>query len=100
MITLQHYLVLSAILFTIGAVGVVTRRDVLVIIISVYVMISAAVLAVLTFARWNLLPEGKVLALFMIAIAASQLIVGVLVIVVLRRRKESTDIDVLKSLKG
>jgi len=99
-ITLQHYLILSIILFTIGVVGVVTRRNLLIIIMSIELMISAANLALVSFSRWIGLPQGKVIALFVLAIAAAGVAVGLGIAVAIFRNKPSVMIDEWKLLKG
>lgn len=98
--TLQHYLILSVLLFSIGAAGAVVRRSALMIFMSIELMLSAAALAILSFARWNLLPEGKVLVLFVIAIAAAETAVGLAIVVALWRLRRSVMVDELRLLKG
>ena len=99
-ITLQHYLVLSVALFAIGIVGVVTRRNILIVLMSIELMLSAANLALVTFARYSLIPQGKVIALFMLAIAAAGVAVGLGLIVALYRNKPSIILDEWRTLKG
>jgi len=89
MITLQHYLFLSAILFMVGLIGVVSRRNMITILMSIVSMLVSASLAMLAFARWNLLPEGKVLAMFIIAIAAAFSTFGLSLLLALYRKKGS-----------
>ena len=99
-ITLQHYLVLSVILFALGAIGVVARRNALIIIMSIHVMMISAALALLSFARWNLLPEGKALVLFVIAIIAAEAAVGLTISLVVYKKRKTVSVDKLKLLKG
>jgi NADH-quinone oxidoreductase subunit K len=99
-ITLQHYIILSILLFSIGIVGVVTRRNLLIILMSIELMISAANISLVAFARWNLVPQGKVIALFILAIAAAGVAVGLGIIVALFRNKPGVLIDEWKMLKG
>lgn len=100
MVTLQHYLVLSAALFCIGAIGVVVRRNILIILMAVEVMFVAASVALLAFARWNLLPEGKAVALFIIAVVAAEMAVGLALILAACRSRGSVMVDDFKILKG
>jgi NADH-quinone oxidoreductase subunit K len=99
-ITLQHYIILSIMLFSIGIVGVVTRRNILIILMSIELMISAANLSLVAFARWNLIPQGKVIALFVMAIAAAGVAVGLGIIIALFRNKPGVSVDEWKMLKG
>lgn len=99
-ITLQHYLILSLVLFSIGAVGVVTRNNLLIVLMSIELMLSAANISLLAFARWNLLPEGKVVALFIIAIAAAGVAVGLALAIAMYKTKSNLNLDGLKILRG
>ena len=99
-ITLQHYLLLSVMLFSLGIIGVVTRRNMLIILISIELMLSAANLALVAFSRWTMLPQGKVISLFVLAIAAAGVAVGLGIIVALFRNKPSLMVDEWKLLKG
>jgi NADH-quinone oxidoreductase subunit K len=99
-ITLQHYLVLSIALFAIGVVGVVTRRNMLIVLMSIELMLSAANLALVTFARYSLVPQGKVVALFILAVSAAGVAVGLGLVVALYRNKPSIMLDEWRSLRG
>ena len=99
-VTLQHYLVLSALLFAIGAVGLATRRNVLIVFMSIELLFAAAILALLAFARWNLLPEGAAAALFILAVMAAEAAVGLGLVVALARRRGTLFIDELTLLRG
>lgn len=100
MVSLQHYLILSIALFVIGAVGVVVRRNVLVIFMSIEMMLAAANIAVLAFARWTLLPDGNVIVLFMLAVMAAEAAVGLALVVALFRLQKTVFVDEMKLLKG
>jgi len=100
MITLQHYLILSIILFIIGAIGVVVRRNMLIILMSIELMVGGACLALLAFSRWNLLPDGKALLVLVIALAAAQLVAGLSIVVAVFRRSGSISVDRLSFLRG
>ena len=99
-LTLQHYLVLAVALFAIGAVGAVVRRNVLIIFMSIELMFVAAGLALLAFARWNLLPEGKALVIFFIAVMAAEAAVGLSLVVALFRRRGTVFVDEMRLLRG
>lgn len=98
--TLQHCLIVSVLLFALGAVGAVSRRNVLMIVMSVELMFAAAGLAMLSFARWNLLPEGQAAVIFFIAVMAAEAAVGLGLIVVLFRRRRTVFVDDLRLLRG
>lgn len=99
-ITLQHYLALSVILFAIGATGAVVRRNILQIFMSIELMFAGAGLAMLSFARWNLLPEGQAAVLFFIAIMAAEAAVGLALVVTLFRRRKTIFVDDMRLLRG
>ena len=98
-ITLQHYLVLAAALFAIGAAGAVLRRNMLVIFMSIEIMFAAACLAILAFARWNLLPDGKAAVLFILAVVAAEAAVGLGLVVALFRRRRTVFVDEMRLLR-
>ena len=99
-VTLQHYLVLAALLFAIGAVGLVTRRNLLIVFMSIEIMLSGALVALLAFARWNLLPEGQAAALFILIVMAAEAAVGLALVVALARRRGTVFVDELRLLQG
>ena len=99
MITLQHYLSLSAILFTIGVVGVLLRRNALMILLSIEIMLNATNLAFVSFSRFIGNLEGQIFVFFIIAIAAAEVAVGLALLIVLFRNKRSIDTIYIKSLK-
>ena len=87
------YLVVSGLLFTIGTVGVLVRRNALVIFMSVELQLNAANLALVAFARrWGSV-TGQVLAFFSMTVAAAEVVVGLAIIVALYRKRRSTDVD-------
>jgi len=100
MITVHHYLILSIALFTIGIIGVVTRRNALIIFMSIELMLNAVNIVFLAFARWNLLIEGKVIVLFVLAVAAAEAAIGLGIIISIYRNKETVYVDNLRLLKG
>jgi NADH-quinone oxidoreductase subunit K len=87
------YLVVSALLFTIGTMGVLVRRNALVIFMSVELQVNAANLALVAFARrWGSV-TGQVLAFFSMTVAAAEVVVGLAIIVALYRKRRSADVD-------
>jgi NADH-quinone oxidoreductase subunit K len=99
-IPLSYYLVISAVLFVMGALGVLVRRNPLVIFMSVELMLNAANLAFLAFARALNVLTGQIFVLFVMTVAAAEVAVGLALIVVIFRTKHSIDVDLMSSLKG
>ena len=94
------FLTLSAILFVIGAVGVLVRRNPLVILISIELMLNAVNLTLITFSRQLQNLEGQLFALMSITVAAAEAVVGLAILVDIFRVREVEDIDELSELKG
>ena len=100
MVPVEYYVALSAILFTIGALGVLIRRNPLVIFMSIELMLNAANLALVAFTRvWNRL-DGQIFVFFVLTVAAAEVAVGLALIVTIFRTKHSINIDLMNSLKG
>jgi len=99
-ITTQHYLVLGVILFALGAVGAVTRRNMLVVLMSTGMMLSSSLLVFLAFARVNLLPAGKSMVVIVMGLIIVELAVGLALVMSTHRRSGSTLIDDFSLLKG
>jgi len=106
MVSLNYYVILSAILFTIGALGVLVRRNALIIFMSVELMLNAANLAFVAFSRsyeitsGQPLFDGQIFVFFVIAVAAAEVAVGLALIVEIFKSKRSIDVDQMSSLKG
>ena len=96
---LEHYLVVSAVLFALGLLGVVTRRNILVIYMSLELMLNAANLALVAFSRFNNNLDGQVMVFFIITVAAAEVAVGLALIVALYRRRQTTHVEDLNLLK-
>ena len=94
------FLILSAILFVIGAVGVLVRRNPLVILISIELMLNAVNLTLVTFSRQLQNLEGQLFALMSITVAAAEAVVGLAILVDIFRVRDVEDIDELSELKG
>lgn len=95
-----YYITLSAILFTIGALGVLIRRNALIIFMSVELMLNAANLAFVSFANTYQQLNGQIIVFFVIAVAAAEVAVGLALIVAIFKSKHSIDVDQMSSLKG
>ncbi|HEU5070491.1 MAG TPA: NADH-quinone oxidoreductase subunit NuoK [Verrucomicrobiae bacterium] len=98
-IGLEHYLVVSAVLFALGLLGVITRRNILVIYMSLELMLNAANLALIAFSRFNNNLDGQVMVFFIITVAAAEVAVGLALIVALFRRRQTTHVEDLTTLK-
>ena len=99
MVPASYYLILSAILFTLGAVGVLVRRNALVIFMSVEMMLNAVNLTLVTYSRFLGNVDGQVFVLLVMAVAAAEVAVGLAIVVALYRHKETTDVDEMNLLK-
>jgi NADH-quinone oxidoreductase subunit K len=98
-ITLNHYLAVAAVLFTIGLMGVVMRRNLLIIYMSLEIMLQAANLTFVAFSRFNGQLDGQVFVFFVITVAAAEVAVGLALIVALYRLKQTTQVQDLTTLK-
>ena len=96
----EYYLYLSAALFTVGAVGVLLRRNAIVVFMCVELMLNATNLAFVTFARINGDVEGQVIALFVMLVAAAEVVVGLAIIVQIFRTRRSASVDDVNLLKS
>jgi NADH-quinone oxidoreductase subunit K len=94
------YLAVSAFLFATGALGVMLRRSPLIILLSLEIMLNAANLAFIAFARLHGELDGQVFALAVMAVAASEVVIGLGLIVALNRRNLELDVDKLSTLRG
>jgi NADH-quinone oxidoreductase subunit K len=105
MVTLNHYLLVSALLFAIGLTGVIVRRNIIVIFMCLELMLSAANLSLVAFSRANLvngLPNhhGQVMVFFTITVAAAEVAVGLAIIVALFRARRTVHVEDLNTLNG
>ena len=99
MITLNHYLWVSGLLFALGIAGVIVRRNALVIFMALEMNLNAANLALIAFSKYNNIVDGQVFVFFIIAIAAAEVGVGLAIIVALFRRKQTVSVDELNSMR-
>jgi NADH-quinone oxidoreductase subunit K len=100
MIPINYYIILSAILFSIGVVGVLVRRNALIIFMSIELMLNAANLAIVAFSSVLQSFSGQIFVFFVIAVAAAEVAVGLALIVEIFKSKRSIDVDQMSSLKG
>jgi NADH-quinone oxidoreductase subunit K len=99
MIGLTHYLAVSGILFSLGLLGVLLRRSLLVVYMSLELMLNAANLALVAFSRYNQNLDGQVVVFFIITVAAAEVSVGLALIVALYRLRQTTHVEDLNTLK-
>ena len=99
-IGLNHYLILAALLFTIGVVGVLTRRNVLIIMMSVELMLNSANLTLIAFSHYLMNAVGQVFVFFSMTVAAAEVGIGLAIIVTIFRNTDSMDIAKLNLLKN
>ncbi len=102
-IGLSHYLIVSALLFCIGLLGVIVRRNVLIIYMSLELMLNAGNLALVAASRFsnnlNTALNGQIMVFFVITVAAAEVAVGLALIVALYRRRQTTHVEDLTTLK-
>jgi NADH-quinone oxidoreductase subunit K len=99
MVTLNHYLALSAILFAIGTTGVFLRRNVITVLLSIEIMLNAANLTLVAFGRALGVVDGQIIVFFVVTVAAAEAAVGLAIVIALFRLKESLDPDAFTTLK-
>ena len=98
--TLNAYVAIAAALFAIGLVGVLIRRNTLVIFMCLELMLVASTLALVAFSRFNGTLDGSVFVFFILTVAAAEVAVGLAIIVALFRKKQTIQVDELNSLKN
>ena len=104
-LTLNHYLLVSGLLFAIGFAGVMLRRNIIIIFMCLELMLNAANLSLVAFSRFNLTSNGlpnynaQVLVFFIITVAAAEVAVGLAIIVALFRARQTTHVEDINSLK-
>ena len=99
-IHINHYILLSVVLFCIGVMGVLFRRNALIIMMSVELMLNAVNLLLVAFSSYLNDPAGQVFVFFVMVVAAAEVAVGLAILVMTYRHTGSTDIDVLNKLKN
>ncbi|WP_414663577.1 NADH-quinone oxidoreductase subunit NuoK [Horticoccus sp. 23ND18S-11] len=98
--TLNAYLVISVMLFAIGLLGVLIRRNTLVVFMCLELMLVASTLALVAFSRFNGTMDGNVFVFFILTVAAAEVAVGLAIIVALFRRRQTIQVDQLNTLKN
>jgi len=100
MIPTSHCLILAAILFTLGVLGVFVRRNVIVVFMSIELMLNAVNLAFIAFARQHQNLDGQVIVLFVMTVAAAEAAIGLAIILSLYRQKKTLNLDEINLLRG
>jgi NADH-quinone oxidoreductase subunit K len=98
-VTPTYYLILSALLFCIGAVGVLVRRNAIVVFMCIELMLNAVNLTLVTFARINGGLDGQVMAFFVMVVAAAEVVIGLAIIMSIFRTRRSASVDDTNLLK-
>lgn len=98
-VPLNHYIILSAIIFTIGVVGVLIRRNAIIIFMSIELMLNAVNLLLAAFSAYSGDASGQVFVFFIMALAAAEVAIGLAIIVMVYRNTSSIDINILNRLK-
>lgn len=96
---LEHYLLVSVLLFCLGLLGVIARRNLLIIYMSLELMLNAANLALVAFSRFNANLNGQVMVFFTITVAAAEVAVGLALIVALYRKRQTAHVEDLATMK-
>ncbi|MDR2639724.1 MAG: NADH-quinone oxidoreductase subunit NuoK [Helicobacteraceae bacterium] len=100
MITLTHYIVLSAILFAIGLFGVMRRQNLLTLFFATEILLNSVNIGLVAVSRYLGSIEGQIFAFFIVAIAASEVAVGLGLLILLYKRKGTLDLNVIKNMNG
>lgn len=96
---LEHYLILSAILFSIGLYGALAKRNAVVILMSIEIMLNAVNIAMVAFSRYSHLIQGQVFAIFIMVVAAAEVAVGLAIIITIYRSRETVDAEKIDLMK-
>jgi|TARA_B100001250_G_C19634954_1_gene715510 NADH-quinone oxidoreductase subunit K len=97
--TLSHYLLVSGALFSIGLLGVIVRRNLLIIYMSLELMLNSANVALVAMSRFNGNLDGQVMVFFIITVAAAEVAVGLALIVAIYRKRQTTEVEDLATMK-
>lgn len=100
MITLNHYLILSGVLFCIGLVGILKRRNLIMLFFSTEILLNSANIALVAVSKFSANLNGQIAALFIIAIAASEAVVGLGLLILWYKKTGSIELESLDSMKG
>ena len=100
MAELNHYLILSAMLFTIGTAGVLLRRNIITVLLSIEVMLNAVNLSFIAFGSFRGSADGQIIVFFVITVAAAEAAVGLALVIALFRHVETLNPDAFRQLRG
>ena len=100
MIPVSHCLILSAVLFTLGVIGVFIRRSAIVIFMCIELMLNSVNLAFIAFARQNQTLDGQLIVLFVMTVAAAEAAIGLAIILALYRKRKTLNVDEINLVKG
>ncbi|MDQ3143234.1 MAG: NADH-quinone oxidoreductase subunit NuoK [Bacteroidota bacterium] len=100
LIPLTHYVVLSSMLFVIGLIGVLTRKNVIIVFMCIEIMLNAVNLLLVATSSYRANPEGQIMVFFSMAVAAAEVSVGLAIIVMMYKNLQTTNIDLFNRLKG
>lgn len=96
----EHYLIVSAILFTLGALGVLVRRDPLIMFMSIELMLNAVNLTFVAFSHYLSSPDGQIFVFLVMTVAAAEVVVGLALIVSIFQTRQRIDVDELDEMRG
>lgn len=99
-IEMKHFLIVSAVLFTTGMIGLLLRRNIIVILMSIELMLNAVNLSFVTFSHYHQAPEGQLMVFFVMTIAAAEAAVGLALVVAIFKRYKEINIRYFEQLKG
>lgn len=103
-IGLEHYLILSAVLFSVGLYGALAKRNAVVVLMCIEIMLNAANIALVAFSRYLapgvVLLSGQIFAIFVMVVAAAEVAVGLAIIIALYRSRETIDVEQADTMKG
>ncbi len=99
-ISIHHYLILSALLFCLGLIGIIIRRNILIVLMCIEVLMNAVNLTFIALARYYNNIDGHVISIFVMAIAAVEAAIGLGIVIALFRNRETIKTDDLKAMKG
>lgn len=100
MVPLNWYLMLSAVVFMIGVFGFLTRRNVIIMFISVELMLNAVNISLVAFSHYLQDLRGQIMVIFIIAVAAAEAVIGLAIIIALFRNKDTVHVDEMSEMKG
>jgi NADH-quinone oxidoreductase subunit K len=99
MVPLDYYLILSAVIFAIGVIGVLVRRNLIVVLMSIELMLNAVNLTFITFSRYLGSMQGQVIVFFVMAVAAAEAVIGLAIVICVFRHRRSLDPQEMQLLK-